>query len=159
LLQLFGLNTFLIILFYFVGRIVLLLNKPIAKRFYAGILLSVLALSVMLYRLFPKISYHGFMMSGGGLIGRGIYGFIFKFFGFAGAVIIIFLLFLSAFYIFFKKIDFKRVAEYYNKINSKKIKFSDFKSFRLKIASFFNFIKLSLKKERGLKKDKKVRNE
>ena len=155
LLQLFGFNTFLIIFFILSVGVVLLLNKTIAKRFYAGILLSVLALSVMLYRLFPKISYHGFMMSGGGLIGRGIYGFIFKFFGFAGAVIIIFLLFLSAFYIFFKKIDFKRVAEYYNKINSKKIKFSDFKSFRLKIASFFNFIKLRFEKRKGLKKRQK----
>ncbi len=155
LLQLFGLNTFVIILFILFVGFILLLNKPLAKRFYAGILLFVLALSILLYRLLPKVSYHGFMMSGGGLIGRGIYGFIFKFFGFAGAVIIILLLFLAAFYIFFKKIDFKHIAEYYNKINSKKIKFSDFKSFRLKTAAFFNSIKLRFEKRKGLKKRQK----
>ena len=155
LLQLFGLNAFVIILFILSVGFVLILNKPLSKRFYAGILLFVLALSILLYRLFPKISYHGFMMSGGGLLGRGIYGFIFKFFGFAGTLIIIFLLFLSAFYIFFKKIDFKRITEYYNKINSKKIKFSDFKNLRLKISVFFNSIKLKFEKRKGLKKRQK----
>ena len=43
LLQLFGLNTFIIILFILSVGFILLLNKPLAKRFYAGILLSVLA--------------------------------------------------------------------------------------------------------------------
>ncbi len=155
LLQLFGINSFFIVLLILIIGIALLLNKPPVKRFYFGVLFLVLAVSILLYRFIPKMSYHGFMMSGGGLIGRGIYGVIFKFFGFAGAAIITLLLFLSAFYIFSKKIDFKNIAEYYKKISSKKIKFSDFKSFRLKIAAIFNSIKLWFEKRKGLKKRQK----
>ena len=55
LLTIFGLISFPIILFILFAGIVLMLNKPLIKRFYAGILIALFALSIFLYRLFPKI--------------------------------------------------------------------------------------------------------
>ncbi|MDA8402125.1 MAG: DNA translocase FtsK 4TM domain-containing protein, partial [Deltaproteobacteria bacterium] len=161
LLTIFGLVSFPIILFILLAGVVLILNKPLIKRFYAGILIALFALSIFLYRLFPKILYHGFIISGGGLIGRGVYGGLFKFFGEAGTIIITLLLFLSSFYIFFKKINHERAAGYFNyiynlsKIDIKKIKWLNLRLPFIKAASFFSSLKLRFEKRRGLKKRKK----
>ncbi|MHB1545395.1 MAG: DNA translocase FtsK [bacterium] len=161
LLTIFGLVSFPIILFILLAGVVLILNKPLIKRFYAGILIALLALSIFLYRLFPKISYHGFIISGGGLIGRGVYDGLIKFFGEAGTIIITILLFLSSFYIFFKKINHERVAEYFNyiynlsKIDIRKIKWLNLRFPFIKAAGFLSSLKLRFEKRKGLKKRKK----
>ncbi len=163
LLTAFGLCSFIIIIFILLTGIVFILNKPLIKRLYAAILIAIIALSILLYRLFPKISYHGFTVSGGGLFGRGIYGFLFKFFGFAGTIIITLLLFLLSFYIFFKKINPEYLSKYYNyiynlskhKIDFKKIKLPNFRSIALKISDFFSSLKLRFEKRKKLKKRKK----
>ena len=161
LLTAFGLLSFLIILFILLVGIVLILNKPLIKRFYAGILIALLALSIFLYRLFPKISYHGFIISGGGLVGRGVYSGLFKFFGEAGTIIITLLLFLSSLYIFFKKIGHERAKGYFNyiynlsKVDIKKIKWLNIRFPFIKAAGFFSSLKLMFEKKKGLKKRKK----
>ena len=161
LLTIFGLISFPVIFFILFAGIVLMLNKPLIKRFYAGILIALFALSIFLYRLFPKISYHGFIISGGGLIGSVVYGGLFKFFGEVGTIIITLLLFLSSFYIFFKKINHERAVGYFNyiynlsKIDIKKIKWLNLRLPFIKAAGFFSSLKLRFEKRKGLKKRKK----
>ncbi|MHB1660712.1 MAG: FtsK/SpoIIIE family DNA translocase [bacterium] len=161
LLAIFGISSFIVILLILFAGIVLILNKPLIKRFYAGMFIGFLALSILLYRLFPKISYHGFIISGGGLIGRGIYVELFKFFGEAGTIIITLLLFLAAFYIIFKKINPKYIAEYYNyiyklsKIDIRKINWLNISSLFRQLKLFLSSLKLKIEKRKGLKKRKK----
>jgi S-DNA-T family DNA segregation ATPase FtsK/SpoIIIE len=161
LLALFGLASFLIIILILSSGIILILNKTLIKKFYAGIFIFLLGLSVLLYRLFPKISYHGFITSGGGLLGRGIYAFLFRFFGEAGTLIITLILFLSAFYIFYKKINYENIVKYFNyifnlsKVDIKKIKWLNFRLPIIKLEEFFLLLKLKFEKKKGLKKRKK----
>ncbi|MHB8232544.1 MAG: FtsK/SpoIIIE family DNA translocase [bacterium] len=161
LLTIFGISSFIVIFIILSAGIILILNKPINKRLYAGIFIGFFALSIFLCRLFPEISYHGFIVSGGGLIGSEIYGELFKFFGEAGTIIITLLLFLAAFYIIFKKINPEYIAEYYNyiynlaKIDIKKIKRLNFSLLFAEFKAFFSSLKLKIEKRKGLKKRKR----
>ena len=161
LLAVFGLVSFPVIFLLLISGLFLILNRPLIKKFYSGVLIGLLALSIFLYRLFPKVSYHGYLVSGGGFLGRELYGFLFKFFGEAGTIIIIILLFLSAFYIFFKKFNPEQIKAFYDyifnlsKVDIRKIKWLDLNSRLVGLKAFFSALKLKFEKRKGLKKRKK----
>ena len=161
LLTAFGLSSFLIIVAILSSGIFLLSNKIASIRFYAGFVVFFIVLLIFLNILLPKFSYHGFITSGGGLLGSALYGFLFKFFGEAGAIIIVLALFLAAVYIIFKKIDFEAGAQYFrniyglSKIDAKKIKLFNLNAQINKLTAFFSSLKLKIEKRKGLKKRKR----
>ncbi len=163
LLTIAGIGSFLLIFFILLTGVSLIFNKITRSRlrFYTGIFTFLAALLIFLSALFPKFSYHGFMISGGGLIGSGIYYYLFRFFGEAGSIIIIILLFLTSFYLVFKNIGVKNLAAsvygIYNlfKKGIKEIKRLDIGIITNKLSSIVSLITLRIEKRKGLKKRKR----
>lgn len=166
LLTIAGIGAFLLVLFILSAGILLILNKTavLKLRFYAGALTFFVTFLIFLSGLFAKTSYHGFIISGGGLIGSGIYYYLFRFFGEAGSIIIIITLFLTSFYLVFKNIGVENlVAPLYDVYNlfgkdMKEIKWLrrlDIGVIINKITSVISLIKLKIEKRKGLKKRKR----
>ncbi|HEC24527.1 MAG TPA: DNA translocase FtsK [bacterium] len=157
----FGMSSFLIVLLILSAGIFLILNRTFSLRFHAGIFTAFLTALIFLSLLFPEISYHGFITSGGGLIGGGIYGYLLKFFGEAGSVIIGFILFIISIYFIFKRIGLKSLfGYYYRAYNMLKVYIKEMRLFKLSVlprelAAFFSSLRLKIEKRKGFKKRKK----
>ncbi len=163
LLTIAGIGSFLLIFFILLTGISLIFNKiALSKlRFYIGIFTFLAAFLIFFSGLFPKISYHGFITSGGGLIGSGAYYYLFRFFGEAGSIIIIVMLFLTSFYLVFKNIGVENltasVYDIYNlfKKGIKEIKRLDIGIITNKLSSIVSLITLRIEKRKGFKKRKR----
>ena len=163
LLTAFGLASFFIILLILAAGILLIAGKPLKARFYAGIILFFAAFSILLNRVSPKLLYHGFIISGGGLAGSGMESLLLRFFGEAGAIIITSVLFLAAAYISFKKINMPElIAGYYRRLpNLSGIDFKNLKNLKSlnpllsvsgMLRAFHSSLNLKLEKRKGSKK-------
>ncbi len=165
LLTIAGIGSFLLILFILLAGILLILNKltglRLRSRLYIGIFIFFITFLIFLSGLFPKILYHGFAIAGGGLIGNGIYYYLFRFFGEGGSIIIIILLFLTSFYLVFKNIGLEnlitQVFDIYNlfKKNVTRIKWLNIGVITNRFNSIISLIKLKIEKRKGLKKRKR----
>ncbi len=166
LLTIAGIGSFLLIFFILSIGILLIFNKITRSRlrFYAGIFIFLAALLIFLSALFPKFSYRGFIISGGGLIGSGIYYYLFRFFGEAGSIIIIVMLFLTSFYLVFKNIGVENltasVYDIYNLIKRgieeiKRLDTGIISIITNKLSSIVSLITLRIEKRKGLKKRKR----
>lgn len=163
LLTVAGIGAFLLVLFIFFAGIFLMTDKKslLKLRFYAGIVVFYITFLTFLSVFFAKISYHGFIISGGGLIGSEMYKYIFRFFGEAGGIIIIIMLFLTSFYLFFKNVKTENLNVSFFALNKilrkhlKDIKWLNIAPITVRINSFISFLKLKIEKRKGLKKREK----
>ncbi len=167
LLTIAGIGSFLLVFFILLIGVLLIFNK-IARsklRFYAGLFTFLTAFLIFLSALFPKFQYHGFITPAGGLIGSGIYYYLFRFFGEAGSIIIIIMLFLTSFYLVFKNIGVENlVAPIYGIYNLFKKGIKEIKWLNMavitnkitnKLNSTLSLITLKIEKRKGLKKRKR----
>ncbi len=167
LLTITGIGSFPLIFFILLAAVLLILNKISGlkprPRVYLGMGVFFITFLIFLSGLFVKISYHGFIVSGGGLIGSGMYYYLFRFFGGAGSIIIIILLFLISFYLVFKNIRVGNlIAPFYylynlfgKDINIKEIKWLNAGIIINRLNSVISLIKLKIEKRKGLKKRKR----
>lgn len=163
LLTAFGLESFFILFLLLAAGILLLSRKPFTKKAYIAYLLFFIALSIVLNRIFQKFSYHGFIISGGGLMGSALESLFLKYVGEAGTIIITLLLIFASAYILFGRINKNILVEGYCRGLSglREIKFKNLKQFNpaiffmaviQKISSALN---LRLEKRKGSKKREK----
>jgi len=163
LLTVTGAGAFLLIFFILLTGMLILFNKIalLKLRFYIGILTFFVTFLIFFSALFVKIPYHGFTIAGGGLIGSEIYSYLFRFFGEAGSIIIIIMLFLISFSLVFKNVRAESIIsplyDFYGLFAKciKWIKRSNVGIVTNGIYSVISVIKLKLEKKKGLKKRKK----
>lgn len=163
LLTITGAGSFLLIFLILLAGILMLLNKIalLKLRFYAGAFIFFITFLILFSALFIKIPYHGFIIAGGGLAGSEIYNYLFRFFGEAGSIIIIIMLFLTSFSLIFQNIPPENIISPFYSIYSlfikclKLIKRLNVGIIKHGIYSIVSMIQLKLEKKKGFKKRKK----
>ncbi len=162
LLNVFGISSFLLMLFILFSGMLLIFNAPKKIRPLAGMLIFFLASNMLLSWIFRNISYNDFPASGGGLVGSGLLYYNGKFFGTVGTAIILAVLFIISFYIIFRKKGIRflkeRVIGIYSAIseNLRDLKELDFSKIIHKIKFFFSSMSLYFDKKRGFQKRRKT---
>lgn len=160
LLQIFGLGSFLFILGVLIIGIISMVQRHPDIKFFTGITIFFITFLVFINLLMPKFIYHEDTISSGGLIGQELLFWLHKWFGEAGAILILILSFAASSVLIIKKKGIKRFLNISSSIIViiKKIKLNaeKIKKFFVIFNLFVSNIKLRIEKKKGLNKRRKT---